>query len=556
MARIFPSNALDGWPASRPAMPHGQVAELETLVFLRDSLPAHFVVFHSVHWNLRLGKSLHARETDFIVVNSNGRCLLIEQKMGPLVERGGELYKEYYGGNVKDVATQIHDSRDGIRGQFKKQNKGHDIRLDYLLYCPNHHIQSLNASAIERDNIVDGSRRSQLAKTITDRLGGAADQANDLGKQAIRFFKQTMTMSPDVSSMQARHENRFVELSGQALEIVESIEMTPLRLKINGTAGCGKTQMAMRFLERALEAGKKPLFVCYNHSLKDHIATLMDERIFMKTMHGLIHEFCSRDDVDIDYKPGNKSNEEWRALIDEVVLNTNDEHEEFDFLIVDEGQDLGIDGFEFINLFIKDDADIVWLEDLDQNLGQSFGKPFLRDDFVSISLTRNYRSPVSVFQLIDRVFPERTTLGNSLPGLGYGLHGYKKAEDQISMVEAIIKKHTASGAKPQDIAIVSLKGMGSSSFKDIEELGKHTIRRFNGQYAEGEQVYTQGDITFETIRRFKGQQAPFVILVDVEPDIDRSWSMNALFCGMTRATMHLDVVGNEKNDFNKENFKL
>ena len=556
MARIYPSNTLDGWPLSRRSMPQGQAAELEVLVYLRDNLPDHFVVFHSVHWNLRQGRALHARETDFIIVNTNGRCLLIEQKMGSLVEQGGDLYKQYNDGNVKDIATQIHDSRDGIRGQFKKQHKGHDIKLDYLLFCPNHHIQTLNASALEYDNIVDGSKRSQLAKIITDRLGGAGNQLNETGKRAVQFFKQTMSMSPDVSSMQARHENRFVELSGQALEIVDSIDMSPLRLKINGTAGCGKTHIAMRFLEKAIKAGKKPLFVCYNHSLKDHIQSLVDTDITVKTMHGLIHEFCSRPDVNIDYQSGTKTNDEWRELIDEVVVNTSDEHEEYDFLVVDEGQDLGQEGFEFIYLFVKDNAGIVWLEDMDQNLGQSFGNSFIRDEFIGVTLTRNYRSPISIYELINRTFPNRTTPGNAMLGLGFGLHGYKKAEDQIEMVAEIIEKHLEAGAKVEDIAIVSLRGMGSTAFKRIDKIAGQTIRKFSGTYNGEEQVYTDGKITFETIRRFKGQQAPFVILVDVEPNDKSGWSLNALFCGMTRATLRLDIVGSEKNGFNKDVLKI
>ena len=556
MARIYPSNSLDGWPLSSRSMPQGQAAELEVLAYFRDNLPDHFIVFHSVHWNLRQGRALHARETDFIVVNTNGRCLLIEQKMGSLVEQGGELYKQYNDGNVKDIATQIHDSRDGIRGQFKKQHKGHDIKLDYLLFCPNHHLQTLNASALEYENIVDGSKRSQLAKIITDRLGGTGNQPNETGKRAIQFFKQTMSMSPDVSSMQARYENRFVELSGQALEIIDSVEMSPLRLKINGTAGCGKTQIAMRFLEKAVEAGKKPLFICYNHSLKDHIQSLVGGDIPVKTMHGLIHEFCSRPDINIDYKSGTKTNEQWRALIDEVVVNTSDEHEEYDFLVVDEGQDLGAEGFEFIYLFVKDDADIVWLEDMDQNLGQSFGSPFVRDEFVGITLTRNYRSPIGIYQLIDRTFPGRTTPGNAMHGLGFQLHGYKKPEEQIEIVASIIEKHIEAGVKAEDIAIVSLRGMGSTAFKDIDKIAGQAIRKFSGTYEGDEQVYTDGKITFETIRRFKGQQAPFIILVDVEPNEKSSWSLNALFCGMTRATLRLDIVGSEKNEFNKEVLKI
>ena len=76
MAKIFPSNALDGWPACRAAMSFGEAEELNVLARLKKELPEHFSVFHSVQWNLRQGKFLHARETDFVVVNSNGRLPL------------------------------------------------------------------------------------------------------------------------------------------------------------------------------------------------------------------------------------------------------------------------------------------------------------------------------------------------------------------------------------------------------------------------------------------------------------------------------------------------
>ena len=84
--------------------------------------------------------------------------------------------------------------------------------------------------------------------------------------------------------------------------------------------------------------------------------------------------------------------------------------------------------------------------------------------------------------------------------------------------------------------------MGSTAFKEIDKIAGHTIRKFSGTYEGDEQVYIDGQITFETIRRFKGQQAPFVILVDVEPNEKSDWSLNALFCGMTRATLRLDIV--------------
>jgi len=43
--------------------------------------------------------------------------------------------------------------------------------------------------------------------------------------------------------------------------------------------------------------------------------------------------------------------------------------------------------------------------------------------------------------------------------------------------------------------------------------------------------------------RFKGQQAPLVIIVDADlQNIDKQHEKNRLFCGMTRATLRLEIV--------------
>ena len=67
---------------------------------------------------------------------------------------------------------------------------------------------------------------------------------------------------------------------------------------------------------------------------------------------------------------------------------------------------------------------------------------------------------------------------------------------------------------------------------------------FSGDYdACGNQVLTDGQITFESIYRFKGQESPAVILVDIDPRVDRrDREDRLLYCGMTRATIRLDLV--------------
>ena len=76
-----------------------------------------------------------------------------------------------------------------------------------------------------------------------------------------------------------------------------------------------------------------------------------------------------------------------------------------------------------------------------------------------------------------------------------------------------------------------------------------TLARFNNDYdLFGNKVYSKGQILFDTVRRFKGQQAAAVVLTDVDPrEKHLAQELQVLFCGMTRATVRLEIVCNASN---------
>ena len=113
------------------------------------------------------------------------------------------------------------------------------------------------------------------------------------------------------------------------------------------------------------------------------------------------------------------------------------------------------------------------------------------------------------------------------------------------MIENIDHRLRVDGSfKLEDIAIVSCRGMQSTAMADVARIGKHKVRKFTGDYdANNEQIYTEGDLNFDTIFRYKGQQAPVVILVDLDETIKREdyWT-GVLYCAMTRPTVRLELV--------------
>jgi superfamily I DNA and RNA helicase len=78
------------------------------------------------------------------------------------------------------------------------------------------------------------------------------------------------------------------------------------------------------------------------------------------------------------------------------------------------------------------------------------------------------------------------------------------------------------------------------------------LRRFTNAYdLLGRQIMTDGQLTFDSITRFKGQESPAVIIVDIDPDpADLEQAERLLLSGMTRATLRLELLVQRDNPMN------
>jgi superfamily I DNA and RNA helicase len=161
----------------------------------------------------------------------------------------------------------------------------------------------------------------------------------------------------------------------------------------------------------------------------------------------------------------------------------------------------------------------------------------------------NYRSPETIARYIQRVLPFDFLPSNPLPGLGVGAVTYKAPEDQSKRVAAIITNLVRTGFRHSDIVILSMRGLARATFAHEKRIGSFTLSRPTGEYdLLGNQLFEGGQLRFDTVYRFKGQQAPAIILTDVEPNQDRlNHAERLLFTAMTRATVRLELIIREGN---------
>ena len=94
-----------------------------------------------------------------------------------------------------------------------------------------------------------------------------------------------------------------------------------------------------------------------------------------------------------------------------------------------------------------------------------------------------------------------------------------------------------------DIAVISLRGRERSALLNLDRLGTWSLRRFTGRFdADGNALWTDGELTAESVRRFNGQAAPAVVVTECDFEELDAQARRLLFTAFTRARMHCEWV--------------
>ncbi|MDP2788154.1 MAG: ATP-binding domain-containing protein [Pseudomonadota bacterium] len=539
MANIVP----DGW--REYAVTGAAQREIETLAMLAAALPDAYTVYHAVHWTrLEHGYSVYG-EIDFVVVNQAGAMLLIEQKSGFLEEGPDGLVKRY-AEKTKSVPMQMARSVAAMQNKLRARPGCRDVHLDYLLYCPDYQIKQLQTAGISPERIVDARRRDQLAAIVGQILppGDAAAANPDSVRQVHRFLRDIVQLETDVSALIGRARGLVTRIAGGLAHWARQLEFTPFRLRVSGTAGSGKTQLALAEYRAAVEQGKRPLYVCYNRPLADHFQLIAPPGGHVCTLHML----CDQRLRAAGELPDFSQPDAFETLLARAAALPVEADWLFDTVIVDEGQDFSEAWRDLALRHLKPEGRALWLEDPLQNLYAR--APVELPGWVRIHATSNYRSPRSVVRMLQNLLPEEFSIEaqGALQSSELVVLTYKDAAELTQQVKEGIRQCLAEGFKKADIAVVSYSGREKSLLFPYTELGPHRLKTYTGRYdLLGQPIYSDGDVLLESVYRFKGQSAPAIVFAEIDFDQLDERAVRKLFVGATRAMMKLVLVVSERS---------
>ncbi len=515
--------------------------EIETLAVLEHRLPEAFLVYHGVHWTrFQSGFSLYG-EIDFVVVAPNGRVLFVEQKSGFLEETEQGLHK-VYGNRRKSVSDQMLRTVEQIQAKYARAHEGERMTADVLLYCPDHVVRKPAIAGLDPALIVDGGRRDQLGAVIQSILReGAEDRAR---VDAVRrFFEGELDLVPDIGAISQEARSLYSRISDGLAVWGRRFELSPFRLRVTGTAGSGKTQLALGALHDAARAGRRALYLCFNRPLAEHMAHLAPPGTLALSYHQLCDRVLRSFGRTLDFADPDV----FRRLEAEFTACTPDDAWCFDDLLVDEGQDFEPAWVPALLRLVRPDGRAWWLEDPMQNLYDR--APVELPGWARLHADTNYRSPQDVLALVNGLLgPHRSVrAGSPIAGSEWEVLTYADTASLLDATKKAITRCIGLGFKRPMIATLTYRGREGSALFRYDALTPYTLRRFTGEYdLLGSPVYTEGDVVLETVFRFKGQSAPAVVLTEIDFETCDESALRRLFVGATRATMKLILVVSER----------
>jgi hypothetical protein len=513
------------------------IREIETLRLFADRLPDALTVFHGVHWT-RIDRGFSViGEIDFVIVGPSGRVLLIEQKSGFLTEGPDGLLKTYQG-REKSVAAQLKRTLETLAQRVAPLLQGQPLRMDYLLYCPDYRLKSPATAGLPLERIVDATQRDALCRRVAEAFPDEA--GNDaLAHRLRRFFGDELQLAPDVTALAGRAEQLVTRISGGLATWARQLDFTPFRLRVEGTAGCGKTQLALAVLNDAAAAGRRALYVCYNRPLADRIAQIAPRGAEVANFHQLCERRMRAAGEAVDFRaPGIFDTMAARMAALPVRLE-----DRVDELVIDEGQDFEQEWVAPLLARLTDGGRAWWLEDPLQNL---YGRPPVDlPGWTVLCAHTNFRNPRGIVDAVQRLVGPAARLEAASP-FAEGFDEPVTYADTKELIEATTRAITRAlkaGFRREDIAVVTFAGRERSALRGFDRIGPHALRRATGRYdLTGGPEWSDGDFLVETVYRFKGQSAPCVIFTEIDFDEWDERVARKLFVGMTRASMCLMPV--------------
>ncbi|GAB4286317.1 MAG: hypothetical protein Kow0098_01360 [Ignavibacteriaceae bacterium] len=550
-------------------------SEGERIIFkrLRDStITKDWIILHSL--NLAEHTKRLYGEIDFLFLIPKGGIYVLEVKGGDVKCKDGIwYYTNRIGKSYSSTVGPFNQARDAmfslktaIKKKFGINHNFNKILMGFAVAFPNVFFD-LRSVEYEDWQILDKKGFEDNFDLFFQNLVERFVEKNkyqhwfspnislpeiEVLKNLCEFLRGDFERVRTVKDRLEEFNKRVIAYTGEQYKILDSIQLNDRSL-VQGSAGTGKTMIAMESAVRAASTNKKVLLTCYNRLIGEWMEKQLEdwnERITVTSLHKFLFQLSQG--FDYDKSQGDKE-DFFTKYLPQLLrdLFVKGISEKFDKLILDEGQDLIRE--EYLDLF-----DALLKNGLNKGSWEIYGdfeqqaifaqksKTEMvellkkRSNYSNFILKINCRNTKEIGEETSLIsgFEKPPFLLDYLQGIPVEYVFYKDNSDQIKKLHNQIDKLLGSKLPYNDLVILSPKKFDNSCVVNIDgyriiDINKH-------------QAFSVGDfLTFSTIQGFKGMECNYVIITDID-DLSTEKAMSLMYVAMSRARYGLILMVSEK----------
>jgi hypothetical protein len=523
---------------SYPEQPdfRGNAAEERVWTALMEQLPEDATVFHSLEL-AHLGE----REIDFLVLWPGVGAAVLEVKGGVVRRSRGRWFSRSHGGQdhaIENPVDQARAAKHKLRSYLAGTN-AHRARFAELAVFPftkvghDFHSPGTPLSVVAgRDDLPDLAGKI-MAAIHAEGIGGTARTTHADG-----VFEDLLTaLLADTADVGAARATA-VELEEHADHLTENQRILldflaeQPRLHIQGTAGSGKTYLALEQARRLAHAGKRVAVVCFNQGLGGHLSEVEGRWKKPAAYVGTFHDLAEY--LDVRLTPHDGAGQ----LFYDVLLPQSMAcaaralplERRFDAIVVDEAQDFRPLWWETLLLCLADRGGDGLYVFSDSNQSIYHRRPVRPLGMTPFSLRENLRNTKQIANLAG-AFTGREQRVRGLAGEPVELIDVPAA-DAVAAADDAVERLLEDGWEPGQIALLTTKYRHPEQDNQIRHLGRA------GYWAT---YFGDRDVFYSSVQGFKGLERSVVVLAvngwheGLGPEL--------LYTGMSRARSKLVVVG-------------
>jgi hypothetical protein len=338
-------------------------------------------------------------------------------------------------------------------------------------------------------------------------------------------------------------ETRFLEMTNRQLELLRIIGSNK-DIIISGPAGSGKTIMATTIARELSETQKKVLILTFNRILANNIRYGLGnpENPEVSTYHSLARKYI--DLKDKQWWTENSKNENFWDL--EVPLKFLEALKNvdpiYDYIIIDEAQDLQELWYENLNALIKPEGGFYIFIDEDQDIFHSFRSIALNRKLFTFPLEENCRNTIKIInQLKTYIKKEIKYKNDSVEGDDIKIIEYKNDIEQMNHIKnEWLRLVNEDKISPDRILLIMNTDKRQSCLSNTKKFGKFQIESLPGRTGQ----LQNNKVNYSSIRSFKGLEADIVFIIDTDKVIKPNYKI--LYTQASRAK-HLLYITFHKN---------